>query len=104
MTGFARRERQFHRDCCLGIEDGQSSFSRNRHEAAENSGSASGISPGCSRLRARGKSSAVRPAVTAAALEVDASSWRRSCSGTDDCRTGGTAARIDALELLRWPG
>jgi len=62
---------------------------------------------GGSRSVAAAKSSVpcISPRRDRGRIEVDASSWRRSCSGTGRLPAqAGPAARIDALELLRWPG
>jgi uncharacterized protein (TIGR00255 family) len=110
MTGFARRERQFPQGLLAWelktvnhrfLEIGMRLPEEFRVGEAE-------FRQGVAASVRRGKvecSLHFRPAVTAAALEVDA---ELLASLTHRAQTiaaqAGPAARIDALELLRWPG
>jgi uncharacterized protein (TIGR00255 family) len=110
MTGFARRERQFPQGLLAWelktvnhrfLEIGMRLPEEFRVGEAE-------FRQGVAASVRRGKvecSLHFRPAVTAAALEVDA---ELLASLTQRAQTiaaqAGPAARIDALELLRWPG
>src|SRR6266481_6009518 len=110
MTGFARRERQFPQGLLAWelktvnhrfLEIGMRLPEEFRVGEAE-------FRQGVAASVRRGKvecSLHFRPAVTAAALEVDAELLASLMQRAQTIAAqAGAAARIDALELLRWPG
>jgi uncharacterized protein (TIGR00255 family) len=110
MTGFARRERQFpwgllawelktvnHRFLELGCRLPEEFRSAEADFRAAIAGSVRRGKVECSLH--------FRPAATAAALEVDAGLLASLTSRTQQIASqAGVSARIDVLDLLRWPG
>jgi uncharacterized protein (TIGR00255 family) len=110
MTGFARRERQFpwgllawelktvnHRFLELGCRLPEEFRSAEADFRAAIAGSVRRGKVECSLH--------FKPAVTAAALEVDAELLASLTSRAQQIASqAGVAARIDVLDLLRWPG
>jgi uncharacterized protein (TIGR00255 family) len=110
MTGFARRERQFH----WGLLAWELKTVNHRflelgcRLPEEFRGAESDFRAAIAGAVRRGKvesSLYFRPAVTAAALEVDSELLASLTSRAQQIAAqAGAAARIDVLDLLRWPG